>query len=286
MRWVWFGLLIVALSAGPALAVDPSAAGVAAGVVGCADPAVQPTDTQAAATGEPWRTPRQLLDGSVNLAGNRFGDIDQSVGAVAMTFSQCDGQRNGRWRVEGNLAVVDDRFGTAESALFGVGYQFALGSQASITPVARIGYAHFDTIDDQLAAGVGVVIAGSVFLDKVRKAKGVWLTIEAAPEYTRWQSAATGLEGFDFGDGVFSNFAAVGLDLPLWGRYRGRVRLGNRYIDSDGPTRTINSAIFSFRRDPVGKQCGRGCWNADLWLSEGDGDYQSVLFGLSTPIGR
>lgn len=257
-------LLLVA-GATPAIAEQPS------GVVGCSTPTTAPV-------------PRRLLDLNAAVASNSFGSTGQTIVAGSASYSFCDRDRDGRIRLEAHLSTADDDFGGSNSALFGVGYQFALGQTASLTPIVRVGYADPSWGEDQLAIGVALSAQGTTFLQEAG-ARGLWATYEFSPEYTRWRSAADGLDGFDFEGGVLSAFAAVGLDAPLGDRYRGRLRLGHRQIDTDGPTRAVTSAIVGLRRDASGRDC-RGCWSLDLWVSRGDGDYEGILLSLSAPIGR
>ncbi len=271
MRYAIFAGAILAFGATPGFAEDFG------GAVGCS-----PDRSARAAT---FDVPERLWDGAIYLAHNDFGGVGQDVGSAAVTYSFCDRNYRSRIRFEGNFALVDEGPNQSQSALIGIGYQFALGDRASITPTLRVGYASFDTTADQVAAGASVTLAGSKLLGSDNG--GPWFTYEVVPEYTSWQSADAVLQGFDFNDGNFSNFTAVGVDFPLAGAYRARARIGHRYIDSDGPVTSITSAILSLRRDPLPETpCGAGCWSIDLWLSKGDGDYESVLIGLSRPFGR
>lgn len=230
---------------------------------------------------------RVLTDGSLYASQSEFGTIDQSILAASLSRSYCDGTRNGRWRFEGSLARVDQPGGDTSSLLVGAGYQFAIGERASITPMVRIGYASVRGGDDQTVASVGVSFVSTTILNEEANRQATWLTFEAVPEYSSWQSTDAGFQGLTLDDGVFTNFAAVGLDFPMGvSNYRGRARIGHRYIDSDGPTRSITSVILSVRRDPARTMCEGQCWSADLWLSQGDGDYSSVLIGFSRPFGR
>lgn len=259
--------LFLALVAAPALAQENY------GVVGCG-----PASSKNL-------VPRQLSDGALYLARNEIGPVQQDIASAAVSHSFCDGDRNGRWRFEGNLSLVDDDFDQAQSVVAGVGYQFSLGPTTSFSPVARIGYASFGNADDQVAAGVGLIFSHSAFVSENQGADATWLTFDFAPEYTNWQSTDVAAQALSFDDGVFSNFAAAGVSFPVQ-NLRGRFRVAHRYIDSEGPVSSIGSVILSLGRDTLGGACNGKCWNVDLWFSKGDGDYSSVLIGLSSPIGR
>jgi hypothetical protein len=215
------------------------------------------------------------------MASNSIAGTDIDIVQLGVVHSWCDGDRNGRWRLEGSLTAVETPLQSAYGGLIGIGYQFAVGERSSITPSLRVGYEDFELSDDQVVADVAVTLATSFPLDDGATAPLV--TLEWVPEYTNRGSSID--QGLSFEDSIFTNYLASGLDMPLGDNFRGRVTASHRYIGGDNVVGSIVGLSFSFR-PYTPDRCAGYCWNAELSLSRGDADYQSFLLGFSTRFGR
>jgi hypothetical protein len=207
-------------------------------------------------------------------ASNSVGLYDQEIYAAVGTASICLNDK-ARLRFEGLAASFDDGIGTSHSYVAGVGVSFQAAPGWTLTPAAYIGFEDLYNGNDQEVATVALTAQYTHTVE--RESGDTYLLFEARPEYVGRQSASSSTLGTGR-EATFVNYVGIGFDRPLAPGFRGRVKLGHRYIDADQPITSIFMATTSLGGENV---YGGYRWIADLTYSSGNGDYEGVLFGLT-----
>lgn len=221
---------------------------------------------------------------------NDFNGSTQTVEALGYARSECIGDSDTRWRLEANIAHVDQKKYSADSALLGAGIELHPSTKAPdlvIVPVVRLGYERIPSGNDNLVFGGAVTAQNTWTLNFITRdvattttdAPGTQFITAGRVEYTNRNAVNARIPVQGSMKNQLNFFGMLGLDSPFeGGRWRWRSTASYQSIDGG----TVNGyASFSFAVRHLDERFESYRWNYQIIGNYGDHGYRGILLNVS-----
>lgn len=221
---------------------------------------------------------------------NDFNGTTQTIEAIGFARSECIGTSDTRWRIEANIAHVDQKGFSAESALLGAGVElhpFIKAPGLVIVPVLRLGYERIPKGNDNLVWGGAVTVENVWTFNFITRdvatttaiVPGTQLITAGRVDYTNRDAVNVRIPTQGPVKDQLNFFGLLGFDSPFkGGRWRWQSSASYQSIDG-GTVRGFASFAFSTRHLDESFENYR--WNYQIIGNIGDHQYRAILLNIT-----